>query len=152
MKGQIYIVLSALTILSVSALGQCARPEMNPVWDAGTQQFTCVAPSGSVGTSHDDTVAPKGDKQFCSTAHESLLKACPASEEGKTCKNKAKSIFNSCYKDSQAQSANQAGSGGDDKPSHQDRSRSLYADFQSTTTGVSSAQTTSSRPRTALCS
>jgi hypothetical protein len=72
---------------------------MNPVWDTGKQQFSCVAPSGSVGISHDDTVAPKGNKEFCSTARENLLKACPASDEGKTCKNKAKSIFNACYKD-----------------------------------------------------
>ena len=110
MKGQIYVVLSALSILSVSASGQCARPEMDPVWDTGKQQFSCVAPSGSVGISHDDTVAPKGNKEFCSAARENLLKACPASDEGKTCKNKAKSIFNACYKDSKAQSESQTGS------------------------------------------
>src|SRR6202030_1906773 len=43
MKGQIYVVLSALSILSVSASGQCTRPEMSPVWDTGKQQFSCVA-------------------------------------------------------------------------------------------------------------
>ena len=112
MKGQIYVVLCALSILSVSASGQCARPEMNPVWDTGKQQFSCLAPSGSVGISYDDSVAPKGNKEFCSTARENLLKACPASDEGKTCKNKAKSIFNACYKDFKGQSESQAGSGG----------------------------------------
>jgi hypothetical protein len=35
MKGLICVVLSALSILSVSASGQCARSEMNPVWDTG---------------------------------------------------------------------------------------------------------------------
>jgi hypothetical protein len=109
MKVQIYVVLSALSIFSVSASGQCARPEMNPVWNSGTQQFSCVAPSGSVGNSHDDTVSPKGNKEFCNTARENLLKACPASDEGKICKSKAKSIFNACYK---AQTESQTGSAG----------------------------------------
>jgi hypothetical protein len=61
-----------------------------------------VANPGS--SSHDETVSPKGDKEFCSNARENLLKACPASNEGKSCKSKAKSIFNSCYKDAKAQS------------------------------------------------
>ena len=109
MKVQIYVMLSALT---VSALGQCAKPEMNPVWNSSKQQFSCVAPSGSAGISHDDTVSPKGNKEFCSTARENLLKACPASGEGKPCKSKAKSIFNACYKDFKDQSESQAGSAG----------------------------------------
>jgi hypothetical protein len=112
MKVQIYVVVSALSILSVSASGQYARPEMNPVWDSGKQQFSCVAPSGSVGISLDDTVSPKGNKEFCSTTRENLLKACPASDEGKICKNKAKSIFNACYKDFKAQSESQTESAG----------------------------------------
>jgi hypothetical protein len=112
MKVQIYVVLSALSLLSVSASGQCARPEMKAVWDSDKQQFSCVGPSGSAGISHDDTVSPKGNKEFCSTARENLLKACPAPDEGKTCKNKAKSIFNACYKDFKAQSESQAGSAG----------------------------------------
>jgi len=112
MKVRMYVMLSTLSILSISALGQCAKPEMNPVWDSSKQQFSCVAPSGSAGISHDDTVSPKGNKEFCSTARDNLLKACPASAEGKTCKSKAKSIFNACYKDFKAQSESQAGSAG----------------------------------------
>jgi hypothetical protein len=112
MKVQKYVLLSALSILSVIASGQCTRPEMNPVWDSGKQQFSCVAPAGSAGISHDEIVSPKGNKEFCSTARENLLKACPASDEGKTCKSKAKSIFNACYKDFKAQSESQAGSAG----------------------------------------
>ena len=112
MKGQIYVVLFALSLLSVSASGQCARPGMNPVWDTGKQQFSCVAPSDSKGISREDTVEPKGNKEFCSTARENLLKACPASDEGKTCKNKAKSIFNACYKDFKTQSESPAGARG----------------------------------------
>ena len=33
MKVQIYAVLFALSMLSVGAIGQCAKPEMNPIWD-----------------------------------------------------------------------------------------------------------------------
>jgi hypothetical protein len=112
MKVQIYVVLSVLSILSVSASGQCARPEMKPVWNSGKQQFSCVTPSDSVGGSRDDTVSPKGNKEFCSIARENLLKACPGSDEGKTCKSQAKSIFNACYKDFKDQSESQTGSAG----------------------------------------
>jgi hypothetical protein len=112
MKVQIYAVLSALSIFAVSASGQCTRPEMNPVWNSGKQQFSCVAPSGS----QDDAVSPKGNKEFCSTARDNLVKACPVSDESKTCKNKAKSIFNACYKDFKAQSETHAGSGGTTNP------------------------------------
>jgi hypothetical protein len=110
MKLQICVLLSALSLLSVCASGQCAKPEMNAAWDAGKQQFRCVAPAGEqVAASDNDIVLPKGDKEFCSTARDNLLKACPSSAEGKACKSKAKSIFNSCYKDAKNQS--QAGSG-----------------------------------------
>ena len=65
MKVQIYPVLFALSMLSVGALAQCARPEMKPIWDTDKQQFRCVATAGSEGSSHDETVSPKGDKAFC---------------------------------------------------------------------------------------
>jgi hypothetical protein len=110
MKLQICVVLFALSMLSAGAVGQCARPEMNPIWDTDKQQFRCVATKDSEAPSHDETVSPKGDKVFCNNARENLLKACPASNEGKTCKSKAKSIFNSCYKDAKVQSESQAGS------------------------------------------
>jgi hypothetical protein len=58
---------------------------------------------------HDDTVSPKGDKEFCTSARDNLQQACPASDEGKTCRGKAKSIFNACYK---GQSGSQTGSPG----------------------------------------
>ena len=112
MKVQIYPVLFALSALSVGALAQCARPEMKPIWDTDKQQFRCVATAGSEVSSHDETVSPKGDKAFCNNARENLLKACPASNDGKTCKSEAKSIFNACYKDSKAQSESQTGSAG----------------------------------------
>ena len=109
MKVQQYLVGFALSMLSVGASGQCAKPEMNPLWDVDKQQFRCVAPAGSEGISHDDTVSPKGDKEFCTSARDNLQKACPASDEGKACRGKAKSIFNACYK---GQSGSQTGSPG----------------------------------------
>jgi hypothetical protein len=111
MNVKLYVVLGVISVLSVGASGQCAKPEMKLAWDTSRQQFSCVASSGSGGSSHDDVVAPKGTKEFCSTARENLLKACPASDEGKACKNKAKSIFNACYRDLKAQDESQAGSG-----------------------------------------
>jgi hypothetical protein len=103
MKAQICAILSAF-LLSISASGQCAKPEMNAVWDTGKQQFVCVAPAGqTLATSNDSTVSPKGDKKFCSVARDNLIKACPSSNDGKACKDRAKSIFNSCYKDFKAQ-------------------------------------------------
>jgi hypothetical protein len=110
MKIQISATLFVLSMLSAEALGQCARPEMNPVWDTDKQQFRCVATKDSEAPSHDETVSPKGDKAFCNNARENLLKACPASSEGKICKSRAKSIYNSCYKDAKAQSESQSGS------------------------------------------
>jgi hypothetical protein len=106
MKLQLPVVF-ALSLFSVEVLAQCARPEMNPIWDTDKQQFRCVANAGSEVSLHDEAVSPKGDKVFCNNARENLLKACPASNEGKTCKSKAKSIFNACYKDSKAQSEGQ---------------------------------------------
>jgi hypothetical protein len=111
MKVPIYMVFAVFSLLSVGAPGQCPKPEMKPVWDTGKQQFRCVASSSSAGVLADDTVSFKGNKEFCSTARENLLTACPASNEGKTCKSTAKSLFNACYKDFKAQSENQTGSG-----------------------------------------
>jgi hypothetical protein len=112
MKLQIYVVLFALSLLSGEALGQCAKTEMKPIWDKDKQQFRCVATAGSEASSQDETVSPKGDKAFCTNARENLLQACPTSNEGKTCKNKAKDIFNACYKDSKAQRESPTGSTG----------------------------------------
>jgi hypothetical protein len=109
MRVQICVALFALSLVSVGASGQCAKPEMNPVWDTVKQQFRCVAPTGSGGISRDDSVSPKGDKEFCSSARENLLKACPVSDEGKRCKSSAKAIFNACYK---SEGGSQTGSPG----------------------------------------
>lgn len=112
MKVELCVALSALFVLPICAMGQCARPEMNAVWDPGKEQFSCVSPSGSDLSSRDSTVSPRGNKDFCATARQNLLNACPTSDEGKACKSKAKSIFNACYKDFNSQSESGAGSSG----------------------------------------
>jgi hypothetical protein len=103
MKTPVYSLLLAVSTIAASALGQCAKPEMKPVWDIGTQQFRCVAANGS----NDETVSLKGTKEFCSKARENLLKVCPVGGENKSCKERAKTIFNTCYKDSKAQGESQ---------------------------------------------
>jgi hypothetical protein len=108
MKSLICATLFGLSLSGVAARGQCAKPEMNPVWDSNQQQFRCAAPADSKDKIRDDSVSPKGDKEFCTNARDNLLKACPSSDDGKACRSKAKSIFNSCYKDAKGQS--QAGS------------------------------------------
>jgi hypothetical protein len=64
MKLQLPVVF-ALSLFSVEALAQCARPEMSPIWDTDKEQFRCVANAGSEVSSHDEAVSPKGDKVFC---------------------------------------------------------------------------------------
>jgi hypothetical protein len=110
MKALICVTLFGLSLSGVAARCQCAKPEITPVWDASQQQFRCVAPADSKEKLADDSVSPKGDKAFCTNARNNLMLACPASDAGKICKNKAKTIFNDCYKDSKAQKDGQAGS------------------------------------------
>jgi hypothetical protein len=110
MKTPVYSLLLAASTIAATALGQCAKPEMKPVWDVGGQQFKCVASSGSQDMLNDETVSPQGNKEFCNKARESLLKACPLGGENKNCKENAKTIFNTCYKDSKAQGESRSSS------------------------------------------
>ena len=100
MKIQTQVALFALTAVSVVALGQCTKPGLNPSWDASKSQFKCVDPASVKGSATDESVSPRGDKDYCNRVQENLLKACPPSDEGKTCRDKAKSIYKSCYKGS----------------------------------------------------
>jgi hypothetical protein len=110
MKIYNHIVIFLLTTISVSSSGQCTKPEMNPVWDAGNGQFICHSATAAQESAHDEVVSPTGDKDFCKTVRENLLKVCPPYDEGKACKDKAKSIFNACYKGSKGGSVNNSGS------------------------------------------
>lgn len=109
MKIPMYAVSIVLFIFSRGGSCQCAKPEISAIWDSEKQQFRCVARAGSEGLSNDETVSPKGSKEFCSDARDHLLKVCPPADEGKTCKSRAKGIFNACYKDSRAQTESQSG-------------------------------------------
>ena len=100
MKIHIQVALVALTAVSVVASGQCTKPGLNPSWDAGTSQFKCIDPAAEKGSPADESVSPKGDKDYCNKVQENLLKVCPSSNEGKTCRDKAKSIYKVCYKGS----------------------------------------------------
>ena len=100
MKIQIQVALFALTAVSVGALGQCTKPGLNPTWDAGKSQFKCVDPAAVKGAATDESISPRGDKDYCNRVQENLVKVCPPSDEGKTCRDKAKSIYKSCYKGS----------------------------------------------------
>jgi hypothetical protein len=105
MKVGMPLVLFVLSLSSIQLCGQCARPELKPVWDPAQQQFKCVSPSAPPGPPFDDVISAKGDKDFCGGVRDNLQKVCPSSDEGKICKSKTKSIFNSCYKDFKGQSS-----------------------------------------------
>ena len=105
MKVGMPVALFALSLSSIQLCGQCARPELKPVWDPAQQQFKCVSPSGYPAPPPDSVISAKGDKDFCGGIRDNLQKVCPSSDEGKICKSKAKSIFNSCYKDFKGQSS-----------------------------------------------
>jgi hypothetical protein len=112
MKIQIQVALFALTAVSVGALGQCTKPGLNPSWDAGKSQFKCIDPASVKGSATDEIVSPKGDKDHCNKVQENLLKVCPPSDEGKTCRDKAKSIYKACYKGSTDGREDRSGSTG----------------------------------------
>ena len=109
MKIYSRILIFLLTMISLSSSAQCTKPDMNPVWDAGNDQFVCHNPTVAQKSEQDENISPTGDKDFCKTVRENLLKVCPPSDEGKACKDKAKSIFNSCYKGSKGR-VNDSGS------------------------------------------
>jgi hypothetical protein len=89
MKIHMRVVLFALTAVSVGAAGQCTKPGLNPSWDAGKSQFICIDPAAVKGSATDESVSPKGNKDYCNKAQENLLKVCQPSDEGKTCRDKS---------------------------------------------------------------
>jgi len=98
MKFRIHLLTFVLSALSASAFAQCSNTSQKPVWDADKSQFRCAG-TGTSGTSaKDESVQPVGDKELCESARQNLLTACPQSNEGKACRNEAKSIYNTCTK------------------------------------------------------
>ena len=93
-------VLSVLAVAAVAASGQCPKPDQAPKWNPDKAKFMCSVPAGSKGPATEEAAAPTGDKKYCGSARDNLVKACPAGDEGKVCRSEAKAVFNSCYKSS----------------------------------------------------
>ena len=110
MISRIHILILVFSALSVSALAQCSNSNLKPVWDVGKSQFRCVGSTNSAASQKDESVQPVGDKKFCASARDNLQAACPPSNEGKACRNEAKSIYNDCYKRAKSDSDTQNGS------------------------------------------
>jgi hypothetical protein len=100
MKIRILIAVLALTSNWVGASAQCKKPEISPIWDSSRSQFRCIDSAVVNRSDYDESVSPTGTKESCGVVRENLLKVCSPSDEGKTCRSKAKSIFNACYKGS----------------------------------------------------
>ena len=93
-------VLFVLAVAAAAASGQCPKPDQTPKWNPDKAKFMCSAPASSKGPATEEAAAPTGDKKYCSSARDNLVKACPAGDEGKACRSEAKAVFNSCYKSS----------------------------------------------------
>jgi hypothetical protein len=98
-------------------VGQCPKPGTGPIWDSNKEQFRCTDPAGMTESASGEIVTPTGDKGYCKSIREDLQKACPSSDEGKGCKNAAKSIYERCYKGSTTSSG---ATGRSPRPSQKD--------------------------------
>ena len=104
MKVNLQLLPLLITALAIAADGQCVKPGMSPTWDSLKEQFRCTDLSATTRSAQDDAVSPTGTKEFCKNARENLQKVCPTSDQGKSCRNTAKSIFEACYKTSNSNS------------------------------------------------
>lgn len=117
MKIQHIILTFALTTLSVACTAQCPKAGTKPMWDADKAQFRCGSATGTGSAAESEMIAPKGDKAYCKRVREDLQATCPSPDEGKACKNSAKSIFEACYKGSENSKASSSSSGRTDSAS-----------------------------------
>jgi hypothetical protein len=111
MKFRIPMMLLVFAF-SIGASAQCSNTNLKPVWDGDKAQFRCVNANNPSATVKDDAIQPVGDKASCTSARDNLQAACPVSNEGKACRNEAKSFFNTCKRsksDSVGTSANPRG-------------------------------------------
>jgi hypothetical protein len=106
-----FLSLTLLSAAAVTMSGQCSKPEQSPVWNQAKAQFMCVAPATSNQAASEEAALPTGDKKYCSSARDNLLKVCPSADEGKACRNEAKAVFNTCYKSSKESGAQQTSTG-----------------------------------------
>jgi hypothetical protein len=108
MKIQHITLSIVLTTLSVACTGQCPKAGTKPIWDSNKDQFRCADAAATGESAQSAIVPPTGDKDYCKSVREDLQRACPSPDEGKTCKNAAKSIFEACYKGSESSSGSAA--------------------------------------------
>lgn len=110
MKIQHLALSFVLTTLSVACAGQCPKAGTKPIWDSNKDQFRCADAAATGESAQSAIVPPTGDKNYCKNIREDLQRACPSPDDGKTCKNAAKSIFEACYKGSESSSGSAASS------------------------------------------
>jgi hypothetical protein len=110
MKIHLLAVSLVLTTLSVVCAGQCPKAGTKPVWDANKDQFRCADPAATSESVQSAIVPPTGDKSSCKNVRDDLQRTCPTPDEGKSCKNAAKSIYEACYKGSESSSGSAASS------------------------------------------
>ena len=123
-----HLFLSFVLIpLSVACSGQCPKAGTKPVWDSNKSEFRCTSAAAMSGSAQSAIVPPTGDKNSCKSIREDLQKACPSPDEGKACKNAVKSIFEGCYKGSEASSR---GSTTSSSPSNRKDTASCMATYQ----------------------
>lgn len=108
MKIQLLLLPFVLTTLSITSAGQCPKSGTRPVWDTNKVEFRCADPAATGESAQSAIVPPKGEKGYCKSIREDLQNACPSPDEGKSCKNAAKSIYESCYKSSETSSSGSA--------------------------------------------
>lgn len=67
-------VLFVLAVAAVAASGQCPRRDQTPKWIPDKAKFVCSAPASSMGPATEEAAAPTGDKKYCSSARDNLVK------------------------------------------------------------------------------
>lgn len=110
MKIQHTILLFVLATFPVVGTAQCPKAGTKPVWDSSKAQFRCADTAAGSESAQSAIVPPTGDKAYCKSVRETLQRACPSHDQGKTCKNSAKSIFDACHKESDSSSSGSAAS------------------------------------------
>jgi hypothetical protein len=117
MKIQHLSLLCVLATFSLACTAQCPKAGTKPTWDSNKEQFRCTDATATSESAQSELVPPKGDKNSCKSIREDLQRSCPSGDEGKACKNSAKSIFEACYKGSENSSKGSASSNRTDSSS-----------------------------------
>ena len=110
MKFRGYLFIFVFSALSVGVRAQCTNSKLKPVWDVNKSEFRCVGSANSGAPQKDESIQLAGDKASCASARDNLQAACPQSNEGKACRNEAKSLYNACNKRAKNDSESQSGS------------------------------------------